>query len=622
MIVASDDAFSYALRTAYLHYLLQPRPRRQVAPPAQQLAAINRISTSSFQDLVADFSRTHRDPKSIRFPKGFLPLLRDRITAVVMGHDLSAEYKDPSLKPTFGSFYVAFIEPRFYDNAAKSRRPEDLLLIFYTHATRELKKLKPDDSWKPLVDRHVALFVRLMGAVIKEQGWSSSNPELTLRLATLEKKLLRHDENLAEDGSSRGSTPATILGPPEPLSYNVNDMPMVKTVARVFCVPLETCQQDINSKMGIWTEKAAFQDLKAYMSNISLNTTRTLRKEDFDLNEAYEAWCKSEKAELADLILVMGRSHQELISSSISPAPSTRAKLGHMSSLSSYDIHGSNQMHRTSMYESPSTMHGGGLSVDSLTFPNGNGAEGDDDAPYVYVPPDPRVFYRHIVNRCLTADYTDQDVELEPIDIPGADEPARLLSKGSLELLNQCALRWRVPKFSRMVLFMDAFRSKYQEQSVDISMLDNAFMYFDKEVDTNWVSWTVSDQNMYRVTLSSVHDYILRELCDLLQHAYDKKQVPIGAVMWVLDQHIYNNELFIKGSLDEFVEQTKDILKENAADVLQAMFDEEISQQGDQLDPLHVVNLAQKVIKLTERISKRFKSPVLEYAPSPNRKLF
>lgn len=614
MMVAGDDAFSYALRTAYLHYLLQPRPRRQVAapqPPPAAAAHVNRISTGSFQDLVADFSRTHRDPKSIRFPKHFLPVLKERIQLVLMGQDRQVEYKDAAVKRTFGSFYSAFVEPRYYENTAKSRRPEDLLLIFYTHATKELRQIKQDDSWKPLVDRHVALFVRLMSIIIKEQGWASNNPELTARLATLEKKLLRHDENLAEDSATgaggRGSSSGTVLGPPEPLSYRVSDMPMVKTVARVFNVPLDSCQQDIDKNRSVWTEKAAFQDMKAYMSNLSLNTGDTLRSTDFDLDAAYDQWSKAEKSEVSELILVMGRAHQELLVGSSAPPPVRSPRPG-----STYDggvYRAPSDGSRTSMYDPhPSSIYGGGgagsLDVNGLSLEDGDG-------PYVYIPPDPRVFYKHVVSRCITADINDPDIELEPIDIPDSDEPVLLLAKSSLELLAQCALRWRLPKFSWMVLFLDALRLKFQQGEVDLATLDSAFLYFEKEAGRDPIAWTLADQSTYRQLLASVHDFVLRELYDVLQYAYDKKAKPIGPVMWVLDRHIYSNELFTMPDMSEYVAQLKEGLRTRAGEILQEMYQDEISRNREALDPLNVVTLVQNVIKLAEKVSKRFKKPVL-----------
>lgn len=598
-----DDAYSFALRTAYLNYLLQPRPRRQVpAPvPAQNM---NRMSTINVQDLVADFSRglTQRDAtKSIRLPKDFLPLLRKRIESVVVGRDPQVEYRDVAVKRTFGSFYSAFVEPRYYETTSKSRRPEDLLLIFYTHATKELQTLRPED-WKALVDRHVALFVRLMSIIIREHGWASSNPELTTRLATLEKKLLRHDENLAEDAgtNSRRQSTATVLGPPDPLSYDVSDMPMVKTVARVFNVPLSACQDDINKNKGVWTEKAAFQDMKLYMNNLSSGAGGTLRSDDFDLDEAYEAWKKAEKAEVSEFILLLGRTHQELLQSPLTATASH-------SRMSTYGVPVS---HRASIHDAPPSSSFGSLSLDS----NGSGVE--DQELYAYIPNDARGCYRHVTSRCLTADLNDPDTEFEPIDIPGSDEPVRLMSKASMDLVSQCALRWRLPKHSRMVLFLDALRTKYQEGEVGLPMLEHGFMYFDKELlDSHWTTWTIPDQNLYNQMLSTIHDFILRELYDILQHSYDKKAIPIGPVMWVLDRYIYNNEQFTQPNMDGYYEQLKEGLKTRATEVLQEIVYEEITvkRETERLDPLHVINLTQRVTKLGERIQKRFKEPIMGY---------
>jgi len=54
---------------------------------------------------------------------------------------------------------------------------------------------------KPMVDRHLALFVRLLSLILKDNGWATERPELATRLATLERKLLKHDEDLAGDNT-------------------------------------------------------------------------------------------------------------------------------------------------------------------------------------------------------------------------------------------------------------------------------------------------------------------------------------------------------------------------------------------------------------------------------------
>ncbi|KAI5815106.1 hypothetical protein BZA77DRAFT_266223 [Pyronema omphalodes] len=613
MLVTGDDAFSFALRVAYLHYLLTPRPRRHgasssisynpaaaAAASPQMLTPGSRLSTGTFQDLIADFSRvsygssSSKDTKGCRFPKGFLPVLKERTQAVLMGQDKMVEYKDATVKRTFGSFYGALVEPRYYENTAKSRRPEDLLLIFYTHATKELQKVHggggAQGDWKQMVDRHVALFVRLMGRVIKEEGWASSNPELVARLEMMEKKLLRHEDM----GDGQG---VAVTATQEPLSGKVEDMPMVKTVSRVFNVPLETCQKDIDAKKAVWTEKSAFNDMKQYMNNLNLSSGSTLRRDDFDMEEAWEAWVKKERTEVSENILTMGRAHAELL-------VGTAKRHGHTPSMGSGDFSGPGN--RISVYD-PNMEIGK------------NGEEEEEE--YVFIPPDPRAFFRQIVARCLVTDLGDPEMELEIIDIPGA-EPVALLAKSSMELLNACASRWRLPKYSRMVVFLDAFRTKYQEGELRLLTLESAFAYFEYMIsEFPPHMWTIADQNQFRQLLSSVHDFVLRELYDILQHAYSPEAESIGLPLWVLDTYIYKNEMFTRVDIDEYCETLKDGLRQKAEEVWGEMFEDHImanKKEGETIDPIHILNLMKEVDGMVDKVQKRFNKKILGHV-SPTR---
>src|SRR6266511_76368 len=99
-VVTHNEAYSYALRVAYLSYLLQPRTRRTQHVPAPQ-QQINRSSTS-FNDLMKDFSLV-RDSKSTRFPHGFVSELEKRLTSVLMGKEKRQEYQDALVKRTFAA---------------------------------------------------------------------------------------------------------------------------------------------------------------------------------------------------------------------------------------------------------------------------------------------------------------------------------------------------------------------------------------------------------------------------------------------------------------------------------------------------------------------------------------
>ncbi|KAL7275660.1 hypothetical protein RUND412_001393 [Rhizina undulata] len=611
IIITSDDAYSFALRTAYLAYLLHPRPRLKVAAPAPP---VRTLTTTSFHELIQDFSLRDRDPKSTRLPKDFLPLLQKRLEGVWMGKDTHVEFKDAAVKRTFAAFYTAFKEPRFYEGVAKSRRAEDLVLIFYSSATKELQKLKQDDSWKWLVDRHVALFVRLMQTTLKEKDWAGNHPELVSRFATLESKLLQHDENLTDDSSS-SATASTISTAPAPLSYNVNDMPLVKLVSRIYSVPLSTCQQDIDRNRAVWTERAALQDMKAYTNHLNLNNKMTLRSEDFDTEEAFEAWRKAETPVLSQMMLAIVQSNP----TELAKTTSNSVTSSHHRYNSSISYSMSADMLRSPVSSTPISEHASfkfdqPVDMESLNLNSGS-ADDAAEKPYTYIPAEPRVFLRHIVEKCLSYDL--QDPELQPAEIPGVDGPVRLLSKSSVELLNEICARWRVPLFSRLVIFLDVIRSKYQEAQIDLTTLDIAFIYVKASLEVDWTHWTIADQNLYRQVLSVVHDSLLRELYDILQHAFDAKKVPTGEVQWILDKHIYEDPLFTVSDMDSYIEQLKEGLRSKAQEIADEII-RDLPEEKDQLDPLHVIELTQKVLKLAEKIQKRFPQPIMSHVDPLN----
>jgi len=134
--VTAQDAYLYALRAAYLAYLLQPRQKRVQHVPAAP-KHVQRSSTS-INDLMKDFSLI-RDSKSTRFPRDFMAALDKRITKVLMGQERMPEFQDATVKRTFAVFLNAFKDPSFRKNMDKDRRVEDLLLIFYSNATKELQ---------------------------------------------------------------------------------------------------------------------------------------------------------------------------------------------------------------------------------------------------------------------------------------------------------------------------------------------------------------------------------------------------------------------------------------------------------------------------------------------------
>ena len=610
------DAYSYALRVAFLSYLLQPRARRIQHVPAPP-QPVQRSSTS-FNDLMKDFSLL-RDAKSTRFPHGFVAELEKRLTKVLMGRESRKEYQEAIVKRTFAAFLNAFSEPSFKKRMEKDRRAEDLVLIFFSNATKELQKGKPpeDDSWKLMVDRHVALFVRLIGLVLKENDWARERPELTTRLTTLESKLLIHDQDLTETRNGGGKSVEVIV----PLSYDIKDMPHVQVVARVFGLTYAEVQSDINKNKAVWTERAALQDLKAYQTHLNLSTGKTLSNEDFDVDEAYESWKKGEGPDLSQMMLAIVQSNPELAkttSGEIIPQFNPQNKNG--TSDPSLGIS------KTTSWPSEKGSYAIDQPVDMSTLNLGDeGTEGQEgDNVYTFIPPDPRSYLRFIVLEVLRHDLKDQD--LQPSEAT-ADRPSiKLLSKQSTELLNEICLRWRIPAFSRMVLFMDAIKEKYIDQEIDLETLDAAFLFIKEPPSENRRSsvimsntmssalydrskWTIADYASFQKVLLDLNDGLLRELYAMMLQCYEKKPPNIGPIMYILENHIYDDPSFSKSpeDLDRFSDELAAGLQQRAKAVYGSLVEANVPQDEDSWEFYHVIQLGKSVLSTFERIQKRYR---------------
>ncbi|KAH7364451.1 hypothetical protein BKA65DRAFT_138644 [Rhexocercosporidium sp. MPI-PUGE-AT-0058] len=616
--VSYNDAYTFALRVAYLHHLLQPRPKRKQYVSAPK--PVKARKTVMIGDLVQEFSLI-KDTKSAKFPHGFMSPLEKRIQGVVVNTERLPGYNDAAVKRTFAEAYTAFTEAGFRRRMDKERRVEDLVLIFYSNATKALQKGKApdDDSWKLLVDRHVALFVRLISNTLKALGNDKDRPELMSRLATLESKLLTNDQDLyvdTSDGPGGASIEVVV-----PLSYDVKDMPMVQTVARIFGLALSQVQSDIDVNKKLWTEEAALADLKAYQHCLNANTKRTLRSDDFDLEDAYQAWKRAEGPDLSHMMAEILQARPELVkasSGSNKPLPPVRS-----SPSSPNDDQAYSDLARSiaSPIESSSS-YGFDQPVDmsSLSL--------DDDQPgrlfleqstYTFIPPDPRSFYRSILSHAMTFDQLHAP---QPTEGQGATSP---LSKVTTELLTELCTRWRIPQFSRLVLFLDVAAQKFLDQEIGLDELDASFEFAKNPPSENKRSsiyapsaglstidqsqWTVQDFALYRQILSSLNDGLLRDLYDLLQHCYDSKPPSPGPVLIILECHIHSDPSFDlgPGELDAYKAQLADGLRAKAASVYRGYLEAEVPQNQEEWQFYHVVQLGKSVVKLCERIQKRYR---------------
>ncbi|KAJ5580154.1 uncharacterized protein N7459_006139 [Penicillium hispanicum] len=603
--LSANVACSHALRVAYLAYLLHPRSRRiQNAPSAP---ARPKRSSTSIHDLMSDFSLV-RDSKSTRIPHGFVAELEKRLTGVLIGKEKRKEYQDHLVVRTFAAFLNVLKEDSFRKRMEKDRRAEDLVLIFYSNAIKELGKGKEhdDDSWKLMVDRHVALFVRLLALILKSNDWSKDRPELANRLSVLENKLLLQDQDLMEVNGTASTTEVVA-----PLSYNVKDMPLVQHVAKVFKMTTSQAQSEIDKHKSTWTEKAALQDLKTYQAHLNLQTRKTLSREDFETDEAYESWKKSEGPDLSQMMLAIVQSNPEL-------AKSTPGSLPQFNSTPVDD-----DLSRTSSGRADRTSYVIDQSIDLSSLSLGADADSEESDTYTFIPSDPRGVYRFILSQTLTHDLRDRELEATQAT---SDAPSmKLLSKQSTEMLNEICLRWRIPNFSRIVLFLDVMQTKFVDNEIDLSTLDSAFIFVkesppseNRSKRSSFVAssvfdrrkWTIHDLQSMQQLLSKLHEALLRELYDVMMDCFETKPRPLGPVMYILENHIQMDPNYTEDpeDIDRFCSYVQDGLAQKATERYQSLLSQlvPVVQESWQVD--HVIQLGDAISKLAQKIQKRYRN--------------
>lgn len=531
--------------------------------------------------------------------------LEKRLTGVLMGKEKRKEYQDHLVVRTFAAFLNVLKEDSFHKRMEKDRRAEDLVLIFYSNAIKELGKGKDhdDDSWKLMVDRHVALFVRLLALILKDHDWAKDRPELANRLSVLENKLLSQDQDLM---ASNGATSTTEVA--ASLSYEVRDMPLVQHVAKIFGMSNAQAQAEIDKHKPVWTEKAALQDLKTYQAHLNLQTHKTLSRDDFESDDAYEAWKKSESPDLSQMMLAIIQSNPELAKSTPGSLPQFNAAGDEVSSprgnRSSY------------MIDQP-------IDISGLSLGDGDGDSEESDT-YTFIPSDPRTVYKFVLAQTLAHDLRDREIEASQAT---AETPSmKLLSKQSMEMLNELCLRWRIPHFSRVALFLDVIASKFVDNEIDLNTLDSGFTFakeppaptearskrssfvppaiFDRR------KWTVHDLQLMQQLLSKLHEAMLRELYDVMMDCFEAKPRPLGPVMYILEHHIQTDENYTEDpeDIDRFSAYVQDGLAAKATERYQSLLGQLIPLEQESWQVDNVIQLSDAISKLALKIQKRYRN--------------
>lgn len=141
----------------------------------------------------------------------------------------------------------------------------------------------------------------------------------------------------------------------------------------------------------------------------------------------------------------------------------------------------------------------GGNALDYNPEGVGGDVDADDEVPighhFTYIPPNPKKFYKRLLEYCLVADL---EIMLSP-EVDDNDEVSLgILSSPHIELINECALRWRIGQPFRAACFLDLVKQFYERNDVPLECVPEALQTITKVMhETDLEKWPVQDVRSY-----------------------------------------------------------------------------------------------------------------------------
>ena len=174
---------------------------------------------------------------------------------------------------------------------------------------------------------------------------------------------------------------------------------------------------------------------------------------------------------------------------------------------------------------------------------DGNTLEAEDRAPdssssssFVFVPPDPRFFYRRLYTLALEHDYA-----LMSTLPPDEDVSLTILSPLHEQLLRNCQSRWRIPNITRAATFAGLIAGLYKDQGVPEECVGEALDLVRREEDQwRYWRWPTADRHHLFRALSLLFDTLLTRFFEIFQGLL---ALPFASVLPLLHS-IHGDELF------------------------------------------------------------------------------
>jgi hypothetical protein len=122
-------------------------------------------------------------------------------------------------------------------------------------------------------------------------------------------------------------------------------------------------------------------------------------------------------------------------------------------------------------------------------------ADEDDEVQaghnFTYIPPNPKKYYKRLLELCL-------DTDLAAMHDPNVNDDDQvslgILSARHIELINECALRWRISQAYRAACFLDLIKQLYERNEVPLDCVPEALGGISKVMnEISFDKWNIND---------------------------------------------------------------------------------------------------------------------------------
>lgn len=617
--MTDDDVYQYSLRISYLAFLLTPKPPESGASVEggrnverdRESFHTSRLTgaISSSLNSVTDLFRDPSGNRGAKFPDKLFKVLDLKMQNIAMGKD--PQYNDQYTRRVIAVFWgslKAAEKPSSREPSSSSwsqikenRKIEELILFFVRTATQALRKdpTLSGDGWKHELDAQTSQFVLILRECLRNV--SHVPPEIMSRLELYTTRLAEGMQNPSTPAAGgRGALAAQVptgagdaARPAPPSLGTVDDMPLVGVVGKLFEKTKKDLQSDLNAIRQFCSEKSALNDLKTCLKNINADMPFPGRREDFDAEEAFHRWRTQELAHLSQLMLAMIRLKPDLAKSMPSES--------------------SSRYPQPQRPLSVSLMPGGSDSGPSFggMISEGEAIPSDDEIEvghnFTYIPPNPRKAYKRLVELCL-----ERDLEAM-VHLPEDQEVSlTILSHQHLDLLNECALRWRISHSYRVTCFLDVIRYKYERDEVPIECIPEGLQMVDKAThDVPAEFWPRFDMDYVSTVYGGLFNVFLGALYEALEDITKLKPEKIAPYVQVLEAVQMSGLVErYKADIDARLNDLADRVRVQAVHQYTDK-NYELMSNPDPNRALPLLNLTDHLEKQAKLLDKRFPKPIL-----------